>query len=127
MPAQVSNPKTAYFSKGDTAPTLRNRIEDGSGDPIDLTGATVVINIAFSSWSYFYSPKERIVDGGACVVDPDQVTFKGFVDWTPLANDLEPAGEFQYQYLITFGGGAVQTVPANTYLPMIIRSNVGAL
>ncbi len=125
MPAQVSNPKTAYYGKSDTAPDLRNRLDDGDGNPIDLTGATVVINIAYGTSPFYYRPTLRIVDGGACVPDADQVTNKGYVDWTPLAGELEPAGQFLYQYVITYSGGGVQTIPAFTWLPMVILTPVG--
>ena len=75
MPAQQTAGKTVFYAEGDTAPDLSVILEDGDGNPVDLTGATVVINIAHSRWSFYYSPSEKIVTNGACDVDPDQTSF----------------------------------------------------
>ncbi len=124
MPAQTQVAKTVYYVALDTAPDLQVCISDGSG-AIDLTGATVTIDIAYSRWNYYYSPTRKIVDGSACVVDPDQVTNKGWVSWTPGATDLQPPGEFLYRFNVTYPGGGEATYPPNTYNPMSIGTPVG--
>jgi hypothetical protein len=125
MPAQQTAGKTVYYSENDTAPDLAVILEDGDGEAVDLTGATVVINIAYQRWSYYYSPYAKIVTASACVVDPDQVLNKGRITWTPGTGELSPAGQYAYTFLVTWFDGTKQTFPPNTYLPMIIKSNVG--
>ena len=125
MPAQTAGSSVIYYSALDTAPDLPAILTDGAGEPIDLTGATVTISIAYSRYSYFYSPTKRIVDESPCVIDPDQVLNKGLVRWTPSEGELQPPGEYQYFFQITYPSGGRQTIPANTYLPMIIRTPVG--
>lgn len=124
MPAQTISPKTVYYEALDTAPDLTVCIGDGSG-PVNLTGATVTIEIAYWKYSYYYSPTRRIVDGGACTVDPDQVTNKGWVSWTPQTSDLQPPGNFGYRFRVEYPSGGVAHYPVNTYLPMVITTPVG--
>jgi hypothetical protein len=129
MPQQSGTPTTPEWAVGNTAPNLRTCLVDGVGDPIDLTGATVVINIAYASWSFYYAPQLRLVTGGVCVVDPDQTETgnRGFVDWTPLPTDLSLAGTFRYTYDITYPGGKVQTIAPNAENSMTVRPPVGGM
>lgn len=125
MPAQTNTgPGVVYYAEGDTAPPLRVRLVDGNNDPIDLTGASVTINIGYARWSYYYAPTDLIVTDSLCVVDPDQINNRGWVTWTPGVGDLTPPGSFKYAFTITYADGGVQTVPANTYQPMHILTRV---
>jgi hypothetical protein len=80
--------------------------------------------------SYYTSPRDRIIDQQPCVIDPDQVTNPGRVRYTPgieaHVDAMSPPGAFNYQHEVTYGvSGGTQTVPANTYQPLIVRSKVG--
>ena len=110
MPNQSTAPGLAEYALYDTAPELRVQLCDGDGEPINLTGATVVINIAYTRGSYGYQPSKRLVDGGACVPDPDQVANIGYVNWAPLNTDLSVWGTFRYNFEITYAGGKRQTI-----------------
>jgi hypothetical protein len=125
MPAQTQAALTQYYSEGDTAPPLRATLRDGAGDPIDLTTVlSVKIFIAYSRPTYYYNPTIRIVDGAECIIE-NQVTNRGEVRWEPQVGDLTPPGAFEYVFGITYGDGSFQTIPPNTYLPLIIRTPVG--
>lgn len=124
MPAQTLGASTTYYEQGNTAPDLLALIEDDGG-PINLTGATVTIDISYASWSYYYSPYVRVVTDGPCVVDPDQATNTGYVRWTPQAGDLDIAGNFLYRFRVTYPGGGKATYPANTYLPLVVTTRTG--
>ena len=124
MPAQTTPAKTQYYVEGDTAPPLRACLKDGEDNPIDLTGATVTISIAYSRETYYYNPTKRIVDESPCVIE-NQVTQKGWIRWNPGVGELSPPGEFRYTFQITYQDGSVQTVPPNTWMPLIIRTPVG--
>lgn len=124
MPAQTAAPKTVYYEALDTSPNLEVCISDGTG-PIALTGATVTIDIAYAKYSYYYSPTKKIVEDGACVVNPDQVNFTGWVSWTPQTDDLQPPGNFLYRFRIEYPSGQVGHFPKNTYMPMIITTPIG--
>lgn len=129
MPQQSGTPTTPEWSVGDTAPDLRACLTDGAGVPIDLTGATVTINIAFASWSFYYAPQRRLVVNGVCVVDPDQTEDgnRGFVNWTPLVTDFSLAGTFRYTYDIMYPSSKRQTIAPNAENSMTIRPPVGGM
>ena len=133
MPAQTTGADTVYYVEFDTAPPLRACLKDGQGDPIDLTGADVTITVAFAMprGTYYTSPRDQIIVRSEVDVDPDQVNNKGFVSWTPEPQDsteegvLTPPGEFLYTFEVTYQDGGKQTIPANTYQTMIIKTPVG--
>lgn len=125
MPAQTRAGGVVYYGELDTAPPLRATLKDGEGNPINLTGVQgVTISIAYSRWSFYYAPAERIVDKSPCLV-LDQVTNLGGIQWTPAEGDLTPPGSFYFTFEITYGDGTHQTVPPNTYQPLVIRTQVG--
>ena len=126
MPTQTAPKRTAYYVVGDTAPPYRVRLEEDDGSPIDLTdAASAVINIAYSRWSYFYAPFKKIVSAFAVTIDADQVNNKGFVDYNPAVGHFFIAGTFYASFKVTWNDGTVQTVPSNTYLPIVVTSDVG--
>ena len=131
MPAQTDIAQRVTYAPELTTLRWRRCLKDGAGNPIDLTGATVVIAIAWSypHGSYYYSPRNRIVDDDPCVVDPDQILNTGFVTWFPgtekNVDALTPPGQFYYTFEVTYQSGETQIVPENTYMPLIIRSRVG--
>jgi hypothetical protein len=125
MPTQTSTTTVPEYAMFDTAPPLPVQLCDGDGDPIDLTGATVVINITPTAASYGPSDPNRMVDGGACVIDPDQVTYKGWLTWTPLSDDLSRWGSFAYNFEVTYSTGKRQTIAPNGANPLIVRYPIG--
>ena len=132
MPAQTTSAGTVYYVEFDTAPLLRACLKDGNGDAIDLSGSTVTISVAFAMprGTYYTSPRRQIITRSPCVIDADQSETgnRGFVSWTPENRPediLTPPGEFLYIFEVTYGDGRRQTIPANTYMTMIIKSPVG--
>ena len=137
MPAQTkgATAPTVFYVEFDTAPAMvSDLVDEETGEPIDLTevGTTVVINVAWSSphGSYYTSPRDRIISQQPCVIDPNQVTYPGRVRYTPGetkdVDAMSPPGQFNYQHEVTYGvTGGTQTVPANTYQPLVVRSKVG--
>ena len=133
MPAQTNSASTVYYVEFDTAPPLRACLKDGEGDAIDLSGSTVTISVAFAMprGTYYTSPRKQIIIRSEVDVDPDQVNNKGFVSWTPEPQGslnegiLSPPGEFLYTFEVTYQDGGKQTIPANTYQTMIIKTPVG--
>jgi len=126
MPAQTSAPSTVFYVEDDTGPSLRVQLVDSDNVGISLVNAaSAAITIAPTRWSYYYSPVIPIVDDAAMVIDTDQTTYPGYVDWYPEAGDLSPAGNYQYRIKVTWNDGSVQTFPPNETLRLTIRSKVG--
>ena len=125
MPAQTPTVGRAYYQEGDTAPNLRRQLLDGSGTPIDLTGATVTIDIAHSSYDYYYSPMRRIVEDASCIVETQTGATIGYVQYQPSPGDLSPPGNYGFRFKVTYGDGSIQHIPPHTYEPLIITTRVG--
>ena len=93
--------------QGDTAPILRGVIrDDDTGDPLDLTGATV----------YFQMRKNddhRYTINAQCTITSAN---DGAVAYTLAANDLNTPGTYQGQYEVRYADTTVQT----TYNPVEI-------
>ena len=127
MPAQTVRSKVPKYAVGDTAPPLELLITDGNDEAIDLSGSTAVINIAYASRSYYYSPMKRLIDGGACVIDPDQVTNTGWISWEPQPGDLSIAGTFRYSVEVTFPDGTRQTFAPDVNNTFVVRAPAGGM
>ncbi len=127
MPAQSTAPGLAEYALYDTAPPLTVQLLDGDGEPIVLTGSTVVINIAYSRGSYGYSPEKRLVDAGPCVPDPDQGANPGWVTWEPLNEDLSAWGTFRYSFEITNAVGKRQTVSPIGSSVLMVHAPIGGV
>jgi hypothetical protein len=131
MPSQTSAAPTVYYVEFDTAPPLRACLKDGENKPIDLTGATVTITVAFTMprQDYYTSPRDQIVVRSPVTVDPDQVANKGYVSWTPGAQGdddaLTPPGDFLYNFEVIYQDGTKQTIPPISYQTMHIQTPVG--
>ena len=135
MPAQTTKATTVYYVEYDTAPNLEVCLKDGDDNPINLLGSEVTISVAFAMprGTYYTSPRDQIVKRSECVVlqeaDPPDLTLEGWVSWTPGAqgedDTLSPPGEFLYTFEVTYPGGGKQTIPANTYQTLIIKTPVG--
>jgi hypothetical protein len=131
MPSQTSAAPTVYYVEFDTAPPLRACLKDGENQPIDLTGATVTITVAFTMprQDYYTSPRDQIVVRSPVTVDPDQVANKGYVSWTPGAQGdddaLTPPGDFLYNFEVIYQDGTKQTIPPISYQTMHIQTPVG--
>ncbi len=127
MPAQSTAPGLAEYALYDTAPPLTVQLLDGDGDPILLTGAIVVINIAYSQGSYGYSPEKRLVNAGPCTPDPDQVANPGWVTWQPLSEDLSSWGTFRYSFEVTDALSKRQTVSPIGSSILVIHPPIGGV
>jgi hypothetical protein len=125
MPTQTSTTTVPEYAMFDTAPPLPVQLCDGAGVPINLTGATVVINITPTAASIGDQDPTRLVSGGACVIDPDQGTYTGWVTWSPLTDDLSRWGSYVYNFEVTYADDTRQTIAPNVANSLIIRYPAG--
>ena len=141
MPAQTVQGAAVYYVENDTAPPLSACLRDGAGNPIDLTNSEVRITAAFSlpHGSYYTVPRENIFIAAPVDIDPDQINNTGWVEFWPREEgdidletgdtldkyDMSPPGEYLYSFEIRYPNGKRQTIPANTYLPLIVKTKPG--
>jgi hypothetical protein len=88
------------FVQGDNRPNLIGTLTyPTTGDPVDLTGCTVVFQMRKEN------DRRYTVNALATVISP--LTGQVRYDWS--ANDLAVPGEYQAQFEITFGDATHQT------------------
>lgn len=127
MPAQLNQNQTQYYARLDTAPPLTRCLKDGSGNPINLTGASVTISISYAmrKGGFVLFPRDLIVRESPCIVEDQDGDLEGWVRWSPFEGALTPSGRYQYTFEVTFQDGTHMTVPPNTWLPMVIQPKIG--
>lgn len=97
-----------------TSPLLGAQLQDANFDPIDLTGATVVFNMADMD-------SDVVVNGGACTI-PDEENGRVQYQWS--AADTDVAGAFRGEFKVTYSSGEIETFPNNGYIRVTIVSDL---
>ncbi len=141
MPSQTSRVQNQeFFIEGDSAPPISKQLFEDDGTPVDLTGSTVTVSIAFTlpRGSYYTAPREQIVTKAPCVVVGDPT--EGRVEYHPRKkgdpeddslpdvlnkDDMSPPGEFLFHFTITQVDNRTRHIPRQTYFPLKIKTPVG--
>ena len=99
--------RDASIKTGDTGRTLATTLRYSDGTAIDLTGCTVTFAMRPASAQYATVHAAATVDD-----DPTsgRVTFDGWA-----AGDLDTAGSYVAEFVITDSSGAEITVPSDGY------------
>lgn len=100
-----------YIKRGDTSPSLLYAITPTT---TDLTGATARFNMRKGSTVK--------VSRAAAVIVTHTGTPTVRYDW--LAADTDTAGEYEAEFEVTYAGGAVETFPNSTYIPVVISGDI---
>lgn len=104
------------IKQNDTLPNLYFQLfQADKVTPLNVTGATIAIAVRGVSDGLllFKSP---------CVLD-DAANGLGYYDWAVA--DTATAGNFQYEFEITWASGDVQTVPVEGYFDLVIVDDIG--
>lgn len=81
------------------------------GTPVDLTGATVVMNMILDGATSF------TVDSGSCTIVN---ATEGSIRYQWVSPETDVPGMYRIEFIITFNSGAILTVPSNDILWMLI-------
>lgn len=99
-----------YIGQGDTASTLLVTLRDANGNAVNITGATVHIDVTPIHGG------TKIVDAAATIVN----AAGGQVSYTFTAPQTATPGDYLATFTVTFGGGQVESFPnAGYYLVTI--------
>ena len=100
--------------KDNTSPLLGAQLQDPNANAVDLTGASVVFNMADFDGNV-------IVNGGsASITSEDQ----GRVQYAWQLSDTSSAGSFRGEFKVTYSGGQIETFPNNGYIIIDIVSDL---
>lgn len=101
---------TFYLKTSDTAPILEATLTDATDSPIDLTGASVDVELI--------EPRNgpTVIDTGANVAD----AAGGVVRYPWADGDTDTAGRYRAQFVVTYADASTETFPNVGYHDVII-------
>ena len=104
------------IKENDTSPPLEGILRDGFGSPINITGATVVLNT-------------RLRPGGAVKVNGGIMgavgnAENGRVKYSWTASDTDTPGIYEAEIQITFSNGKIRTIPPKGYFLVDVTDDI---
>lgn len=99
--------------QGDTWPALQATLQDGNGNPVDLTLATSVVLTVVSRRTGLQL-FQRV-----CTVTN---ATGGQVSYTWQAGDTATPDSYAGTFLVTFVGGVEQTYPSLGFVPIFVEA-----
>ncbi len=110
---------TFYIKQGNTSPALLRQMRDGTGAPVNLTGATVDFSLAKVAGPLVLSRVAAAVWSGPVTLDDGSTITVSPVDgWMRFvwpSGGIVDAGVYHCEFNATFSGGALETVPNSGY------------
>ncbi|MES2753834.1 MAG: hypothetical protein V4659_04140 [Pseudomonadota bacterium] len=106
--------ETFYIKRGDRLPLLRRPLLAPDGGPLDLTGATVVLNVRARGGAM------KVTNAACTVIAP---AAAGVVEYGWAAIDTDTAGTFDAEFTATFAGLPI-TVPNKGFLQIEIGEDL---
>lgn len=103
--------------------TLQQQAVDGSGVPIANTWVAIDLTNATQVKLRLKSATAVITTGATTIVD----AVNGKVSYPWQVADLAVKGDYQFEWEITWTGGAVQTVPNDSYNSLTILADLDTL
>ena len=102
-----------YIGQGDTASTLLVTLRDANGNAVNITGASVHIDVTPIHGG------AKIVDAAATITD----ATNGVVSYTFTAPQTATPGDYLATFTVTFGGGAIESFPNAGYYLITIQAD----
>lgn len=105
---------TFFIKRGDTGPDLQRQLLDESGNPLNLSSATVRFNMQLK--------------GGAVAISRAAATIvnasTGIVKYSWQAGDTDTAGSYEGEFEITYPDSSVETVPNYGMIEITITADI---
>mgnify|MGYP003146016649 FL=1 len=104
------------IKQNDTSPALDVVLRDGFKQPVNLTGATVVLNM-------------RLKPAGAVKINGGPMGAVGNAQdgrqsYSFSAANTDTAGNYEAEIKVTFSNGTVRTFPPDGYLEFLIKDDI---
>jgi hypothetical protein len=108
---------THFWKQNDTSPALVVVLRDGFGAPVNLTGATVVLNT-------------RLRPGGTVKINGGTMgavgsAVNGKQSYSPTAANNDTSGIYEAEVEVTFANGKIRTFPSSGYFTVEVVDDVG--
>ena len=102
------------IKENDTTPSLRASLLNGSGDPVDLIGATVRF------YMRLMGSNSTTIDASASVISE----ASGIVQYDWVAGDTADVGSYQAEFEVTYPDGNIETFPNANYIGVEIIDDI---
>lgn len=104
------------IKQNDTRPKFEVRLLDGFKQPLNLTGATVLLHM-------------RLKPGGAVKITGGVMgavgnAVDGRQSYTFTAANTDTAGTYEAEVQVTFSDGGIRTIPPGTYMEFLVKDDV---
>jgi hypothetical protein len=107
---------TFFWKQNDTSPPLEVILRDGFGAPVNMTGATVVLNTRLR-------PAGSVkINGGTMGAVGNAVD--GRQKYSPTSSDTDTAGIYEAEIQATFSNGKIRTFPVNGYFTIEVTDDI---
>jgi len=103
-----------YLKQNDTAPSIRATLKDGSGNVIDLTGASVNFHMKDLNGTIK-------IDASAVVIDP---ATSGIVQYNWTSSNTDTAGPYSAEFEVTYSDGSVESFPNDGNIGILITKEL---
>jgi hypothetical protein len=104
---------TFYMKQNDTQPRMLATLQDGSGNAINLTSATVRFHMRTLAGNLK-------TDASATIV----TAVSGLVRYDWAAADTNTVGTYQAEFEVTYADNTVETFPNNSYIRVEITDDI---
>jgi len=102
------------IKQGDTVPSLRVSLLNGTDNAISLDGANVRFHMrAIGSLSILIDSSVSVIDAGSGVIQ---------YDWA--AGDTSSIGSYQAEFQVTYADGKIETFPNSDYINVEIIDDI---
>jgi hypothetical protein len=107
---------TYTIKRGDTAPSPRAQLLDGTGSPVNLTGAAARFKARASEGDPLKVDAVAVVEAGT----------NGWVRYDPISADTDTVADYLAEWQVTFGSGAVETWPGEGHDTFRVTADLDA-
>jgi hypothetical protein len=102
--------------QNDTRPAITYQALQGNGNPVVLTGATIVFSMRNAQ-----NQAVKVNRANATVVN----ATLGTMQWTPAAGSFDTNGTFEGEFEVLFSDGGIQTFPpGQRYIYILVGDDV---
>lgn len=118
-----------YIKQGDTSPAILRQFLDASGNPVNLTGATIKFNMAMDTGQLICNQKAATIFTGTLPAELGGATVtaaQGWMKYAWVAADTAIPGVARAEFQVTFNDGSIETVPNLGYETVTITPEISA-
>ena len=118
-----------YIKQNDTSPAILRQLLNAAGNPVDLTGATVVFNMASVAGTLVCNANAASVFTGTLPAELGGGTVTaadGWVRYIWTATDTAAPGQYIAEFQVTYADSSVETAPNASFESVTITPDISA-